>query len=437
MQAAKAKHKELRQKFPEAKIICKDVMIDWLPKVVGKFFTGLWNHAQRTGNMMLLEICVSGQRFADKLIWIPVFCSALSTLLKENVDCVVDTQLLGTSAILKAIRLIHRWKGKKIILEKVITDLPTESANHFFHPIKKLSEKDKKFLRIITTTPLLEDHYPNADAFWNKNCNITNKEVHYDALPIRPSFIQYAKQKQIPDTLTLNIATHDPKETHLIHRVLSFGTGNAKRMKNSIAYTIHPEDKVAMLMLGANPHEEAVLEYIKHFINILRERKYKTRKDHLFVCCSKADRVKILTQEKIVQLLKATQGYPKSLTIIPIPYQEDEVIAPLFHRCNATITRAGGLTSMELLTVSHGTIWIHKGSVPKLLPRFFLKGKTIQEGMPPWEKGNAKYLQAKKGARFITPQTFNEVTHLYFPEETEIPLTTSTSSAKDHPLLMK
>src|SRR5205823_5788938 len=100
---------------------------------------------QRTGNMMLLEVCVSGQRFADKLIWVPVFCSALSTLLREEVDCIVDTQLLGTSAILKAIRLIHRLKGKTIILEKVITDLPTESANHFFHPIKKLSEKDKKF----------------------------------------------------------------------------------------------------------------------------------------------------------------------------------------------------------------------------------------------------------------------------------------------------
>lgn len=72
---------------------------------------------------------------------------------------------------------------------------------------------------------------------------------------------------------------------------------------------------------------------------------------------------------------------------------------------------------MELLCVSRGKIWIHKGKPPENTPSFFLNRKSFQGGMPPWEKGNANYLEAKKGAHLVSPDTFKEVCQSYFPEE--------------------
>ena len=90
-------------------------------------------------------------------------------------------------------------------------------------------------------------------------------------------------------------------------------------------------------------------------------------------------------------------------------FQEDDVIASLYYRSNATFTRSGGLTSMELMSVAQGQIWIHS-EVKK--PNNHQK--KVCKGMPIWEWGNAIYLQKKKGACFIHPETFVEVCKPYF-----------------------
>ncbi len=68
---------------------------------------------------------------------------------------------------------------------------------------------------------------------------------------------------------------------------------------------------------------------------------------------------------------------------------------------------------MELLSVSHGQIWIHKGTIAPNLPHFIPFGKI---GMPAWERGNADYLAAKRGAQIVTPETFPTLSSPYFEE---------------------
>ena len=101
---------------------------------------------------------------------------------------------------------------------------------------------------------------------------------------------------------------------------------------------------------------------------------------------------------KIYNLICSVEEYPNKLTIIPLPFQDDTIIAPLFSRSNATFTRSGGITSLELMAVARGSIWIHmeQHSDSKLLRKPY-------PYMVSWERGNAFYLYSIKGAQFITP----------------------------------
>jgi len=87
-------------------------------------------------------------------------------------------------------------------------------------------------------------------------------------------------------------------------------------------------------------------------------------------------------------------------------FQSDEIIAPLFFRSDMTCTRSGGQTSMELMCVGQGKIWIHsetknKGKV--------LQNEDLLKGIPGWEAGNAAYLQRFRNAQLVTPFTIGQL----------------------------
>lgn len=418
LQAAKAKNREILLQYPEAKIITIDLLVDWLGKRLGGSFAKMWNNAQSSGNVAALNFYSTAQPAADAFFFLPIFIHAIYTLLKEDIDQVIDTQPMGTKALLKAVRFVNYYKKKHIKVKKIVTDLPSNEAFHFFLPIRHLSKKDKQVLQLFTTTPLLTNPNQTPDQFWKTNCNLSENEVFYNQLPIRSSFNQFEKSHPLKNSpLILNIFSNNSKDTHLIHRALSFGSAKAARKKNAITYSIDPKDKVAILMLGTYPHKKTALSYIKGFIKIFQENNYLNRKDHLFVLCSHKKTTKTSLQEDINRLLEKTSNYPKNLTIVPLPYQDDQIIASLLHRSDATFTRSGGLTSMELLTVCHGQIYIHKN--PHQIPKIyrFIKRNNAPQGMPPWEIGNARYLQAKKGAKFTSPDTLKDSCRSYFCSE--------------------
>lgn len=404
LQAAKAKKQELLSKDPHTVIYEVDILLDWVSRFIFKYYLDRWNHWQRTGQVVKQERLLRLQPIADILLWPFIFCRAFFTLLTKDIDQIIDTQNIGTSPLIKAIRFAKKFTKKNIYLEKVITELPTEEVTHFFRPIKGLSPRSRKMLKVISTMPLLKENQTSED-FWQEQCGLSEAHIQYGALPLRQSFIKLLDKKSKRKKLDLTLHVSNTDDLKEITSTMKRGSVKYKTGKNEIKITIDSEERVSIVMLGSRPNESATKEYVNHFINVLNQFKKPQKKDLLFVFCSSDKCANGYLLNKICKLVKEANPYPKTLTVIPLPYQDDHVIAPLFFRSDATFTRSGGLTAMELLSVCEGKIWIHAEKDRR--------GKSTIT-MPHWEEGNAYYLKQKKGAEFITPSEFNSMCRSYF-----------------------
>ena len=410
IQAANGIAMHLLKQDPDTKIIRKDILLDWMGKAFGKCFTFIWNNSQKKGNLAILKWCSQKTQVVDYLFWPSIFLHAFFTLIRKDIDQIIDTQPIGTAPVIKAIKWANKITHKPLKLEKIITELPTETLPHFFKPIKGLSARDRSFLKLITTTPLLKKGQ-TAELFWQQNCGLSEKEVHYDNPPLRPTFRIYMdKMLQATERIKIHIKINSPCEKPLITNVIKRGNAPVDISQDTISITIEPEDKVATILLGSQPNEGATIKYVKNFISLAKRVEEKEIRHLLFVFCDHHPEQKHSLLRRVHDAIQKSTDYPPSLSIIPMCFQGDEVIAPLFYRSDATFTRSGGLTSMELLSVAQGQIWIH--SEMKHGP---YNSENLSKGVVPiWERGNAFYLQMMKGAQFITPETFPESCASYF-----------------------
>jgi len=411
IQAAKAKAVKALSDDPETEILQKDILIDWVGRRFGKCFVYMWNVSQKKGNLRMLSFLSKNIPIADVLFWIRIFSKTLTTIIREDVDQIIDTQPVGTSAIIKAIKVARRFTGKSLTLEKVITELPTEKVLHFFKPIKGLSQADRSFLRLVSTTPLLRpDQTP--DAFWLKNCGLNEAEVRYEDFPLRAAFETFRKKLDAPtERMKIEIKVKNYIEKFLIADTIKKGNLYAEIYRDKIAIVIEPDDKVSTILLGSQPTEEATIKYVKSFIEMARKAGNRGFRHLLFVFCNHEAEHRNSLLRRVHDAIQKFTDYPEYLNIIPMCFQGDEVIAPLYYRSDATFTRSGGLTSMELMSVAQGQIWIHseiKGAMER---------EKLCNGMPVWERGNAYYLREKKGAQFITPETFSDFCSPFFMPE--------------------
>ena len=124
---------------------------------------------------------------------------------------------------------------------------------------------------------------------------------------------------------------------------------------------------------------------------------------YLFVFCANHESGQKSLLRKVSEAVHQSCSYPKNLTVVPMSFQSDDVIAPLFFRSDMTCTRSGGQTAMELLSVSKGEIWVHSEAVVKNRP---LTEEELLAGIPGWESANAAYLQHVRGAKIVTTDTF-------------------------------
>lgn len=402
LQAAYAQKLKILNEDPHTEVVQKDILVDLVGKRFGKSFVFLWNISQKKGYLSILRFLSRNIPAADFCFYMIIFPRVLYALIKEDIDQVIDTQPIGTPSIIQAIKWACKITRKPLKLEKVVTELPTEQVLHFFKPIKSLNPNNRNFLKLISMSPLL-NHNQTAEAFWQKNCGLSEQDVYYDTLPLRPAFRTF--QNLSPPkhkSITIKIQLHSAEERMLITHTLNKGMHPNTVSKDTVTLTIKPRDHVATILLGSQPAEDATLKYVSHYITMIRNT--KTYKNHLlFVFCTShiPHKSSLLTQ--VHDLIRTTRNYPTNLTIIPMGFQEDTVIAPLYYRSQATFTRSGGLTSMELMSVAHGQIWIHSEVKESL--------DTLNQsiGMPIWEWGNAIYLKQKKGAKFIHPDTFLQV----------------------------
>lgn len=391
--AARARHAQILKKTPNAKIWEVNILVDWLGKRFGNYFTNVWNMAQRKGQLFVLKSLSGGQAFADILFFLPIFYRTYQFLKTHDIDRVLDTQPLGLSAIIKAIRLYERRSGKSIILEKVIIELPTDKTHLYFGTLRRLSKKDRNKLHLHTLPPLLRQ-VSTDELFWKKFCKLDPHLVKYEALPIRLSF----SKKTYPRTL--KIALHEKNEIVMMRKTVD------ERFPiegKELVVRLKPTDTVYTLMLGSNPAEEATLKYARLFMQTIDLLPGNSR-HFLFACCADGH---------LLRDMHHLARKAKKLIILPMSYQDDTVIAPLYHHSRATLTRSGAITSMELLTRARGQIFIHSETKHKSLTL-----SRLLKGMPTWEGGNAEYLMEKKGAEVVTPETFDQrIKYLTSPDQ--------------------
>lgn len=393
IQTAVAKEQELKRLNPSLRSSTYDILKDWTWLGFGKLFIFFWNFAQRRGNVFLQELFRSIHPIADFLVSPSIFTHALVTLFREHPDRILDTQVMGTLALLKAIR-IYNWKtNKNLHLEKILVDLPTPLSTHFFSPIKHLSSADRALFKLTTIEPMLSTG-ETAAHFWKTQCKLPLSSVFIEKPYVRAPFLHYQNRPRPKGPFTLKVASKSPDEASLILSCCSRGPIQYTSHGNILTFSIGEEDKMATLLLGSQPAETATLSYVDQFLSAT-SLSPSSKPIHLFVLCAEETLI-----ASTVQKVKERKDYPAQASVIPLSFQEADVIASLFYRSDLTCTRSGGQTAMELMSVSKGKIWIHSERKSSNKP---LSQEELLKGIPGWEAGNAQYLVEKNGAKIITP----------------------------------
>lgn len=394
LQAAIAKEQEIQREDPSVLFIRRDMLKDWFWKGVGRYGIRKWDQAQRVGDLKTLQWLISCQKWGDLFFWPWIFSRAITLFFREKIDRVIDTQPLGTSAILLALRIYNKISGKKILLEKVAVDLPTKRNTHFFHPIKQLSKSSKEHLRLITIPPLPDSEEQTVEAFWRKYCGLDLNEVVYEYYPVRQSFRKFQGKKREKKEFCFEARFSNAEEGELLSQAIRHGSIDAEIGEESIRFSIAPENRVMTLLLGSQPAFAATLGYVKEAQRLVEN--FGRGKTHLFVLCSKHEPGK----DSLLKRVALLAGDSK-LNVIPLSFQNDEVIAPLFFRSDLTCTRSGGQTAMELMCTMQGEIWIHSESKKD---NGDLTLEELLRGIPGWEAGNALYMQKFHNAKIVTPE---------------------------------
>lgn len=402
LQSAIALEQELRKDDPQVNIIKKDLLIDWMGKFIGIFARSFYNWTQKSGNVLLTNIFVSFNRYAEYLFYPFVFSAVLYNLFKHKIDRIFDNQPVSTNAILKALRLYNFFKHKNLILEKIFVDLPTKEYRQLLKSVKYLSKKDKQLIKIFTIEPLLDDE-KNAEEFWQKNCRISESQITYKKYIIRETFKKFQGIDLQHSPFEIKIKCSSDEEKKLIKRCFTKGPIKFKELKDEFIFTIYPEDKLYTILLGSQPSSDAVCKYTANFIKKIQTTT-KAQKFYLFVFSDKFSNSPKSLFYKVSNLILTSKNFPSNFSIIPMSFQKDDVIAPLFHRSNLTITRSGGHTIMELMAVSKGKNFIHSEAKVKS-NETELSYEELLRGIPCWELGNARYLKEKFNGDIVTPDT--------------------------------
>jgi hypothetical protein len=406
LQAAIAKEQELLAQDPSIIIAKRDMVKDWYWRIIGKFALFAWDTAQRKGNVAALEALLHMQGAADRLFWLQIFARSLRTFLKEDIDRVIDTQCLGTSAILRALRIYNRLRKKHVILEKVVVDLPTEKNTHFFRSIKGLSKKNRELIRPITIQPLLKEGQ-TTEEFWRQNCNLSESEIVYEYFAIRQAFRKFqGKNHRDEADFSFPVHFHNIEEKKMFSRSIERGQLRAEIRDRDARIMIGSNDRVISILLGSQPAHEATLGYVTKFIRLASESNSIRTPIHLFVFCGQHKAGEDSLLREIATAVMRTNDYPAHLSVVPLSFQTDETVASVFYRSDLTCTRSGGQTAMELMCVMQGEIWIHSEAKKPAEQIEDLSLDQLLRGIPGWETGNAVYLSQFRQAKIVTPETF-------------------------------
>jgi hypothetical protein len=387
-----------------------DALKDTLPNWMSNYCVSGWNKAKEEGDIEAQEYLVKGtilwiprHQLADFLFFLPIFLWTVIKLLRDNeISRIVDTQPIGTKAIIRAARLVNFLFARNIRVTKVSTEIATKYACSFSDPAKSLTKNDKKIFELAGPCPFIkksretiEDFLNRQEKWWNKHYGLSliEKEVRYSNYPIRAAFEPYIDTNLRNTINTLSVKINNDDE--IIDASAPESTSHE--------YPIDNNTIVGMITIGSKVTHEATKIYVQSIIEAVKQLPEITQPIKIFVAAGSHK----LGEESLYTELKdliASQALPKNLMVIPMGIQDDTQFAPMMHRADFGIFGSGGMTTMELSATAKGKIFLHSES-----KRLEKEGKVVkrEDGLALWEKGNALHLVKTKGAKIVVPdETF-------------------------------
>lgn len=381
LQAAHAFKNAIRSENPETEVLQIDIFNDWLGKVIGGFLTQRWNAPLRKGHNFL-SLCYSyfGIPFADPLFFLPLFVQALVTFNRYPITRIIDTQPVGTCAVTLALLISNKLKKQSLKIEKILTEIPTKKAVHFFHPLKLLPQPLRNLIDLFVVEPL-----PDEKGFWPKYTGLKETQIKKIAPPLRSAF--FLPDDKVEKEIYISFSSHEEKTLILsIARIKELVT-----LEDDLSVTLKlPKNAhVTTIMLGSQPKTKTIYSYLEKFYS-LAAKQYLNKNYLIFVLGNQSiqgwEELKNHWDDKVPL---------KNFHPILLSMQTEKTVATLLKSSNRTITRSGGLTSMELLKTNQRHALIHSDVVRKMNP--------VLKKMPPWEIGNALVLMEKIGAKITHP----------------------------------
>jgi hypothetical protein len=386
-QTAKALESSLKEEYPGSTILLVDIFEDWMGKFFGGFFTRCWNTPLQKGYYFIsMPFSYFGIPIADVLFYIPLFIASYKAFTRYPLTRILDTQPVGTSAFCLALKWANKLKKRKIRLEKVLTELPTKKAIHFFHPIKLMPMGLKNILDLLVIEPL-----PKEPDFWKKYPKVTSQQVKIIDPPLRKAFFQLSSHPPLSHPFEVPLIIHNEQDQGYYEKSFPLSQLIKKTAPDHYTFLTPEHAFITTLMLGSQPHSKIIDQYLKKLAELTQKELEKKQQHIVFILGN--EKTPGWNQLKKNWLQHA--GIPSNFFPLLLSMQDQKTVAALFHSSHQTITRSGGLTSMELMKASRGQVWVHTDIAVKQQP--------VLRRMPPWEQGNAEVMIEKLGAKVTTP----------------------------------
>jgi effector protein SdbA len=313
-----------------------DMLLDIYPS--GYESAAIWNILQSQDKVSELKKLIKLQPQSDAENY-EIVKTYFVTKLQESYSAgtpyteIISTQAMGLPALCDAVIEYNAWMNQQdspaplIHIKQYMTDLATEGAVHFFQPLSRLSplqQANMELYGITLDSDSISCNFPSGQHF-RKTEAITPCANPMVRAGFKDSELD--RSKQFDQAVTLHIATENGSgETHVIEQ----------------------NERIASIMLGSQAGKDTY-EYIDSLL--------QTGCQKVFVFCGNGQSP---LREKIENLKKKNREYPDR--IVSLDSQSDKEIAPLMSRSNVVITRGGGLSVMEQMTMKHAkeqTVLIH------------------------------------------------------------------------------
>lgn len=397
-----------------------------------------WNAAQKKSDLRQLKSLLDKRALTEFTVG-PNFYRLTKDLLMRNPDAneVVTTQALSINQIFQAINDVNKNHKRNVKFRIVLTDLPTKKAEHFFLTMRKIDLCKYPGVDVVIDSPypIIDSNLTGAEknkaaiaAFSELAPNLFHDDgtlfehvsINFGPGPITQEFKDIYYEKLNPENchnvspIVLDLKFSTKQEHDAVSGLLRHGwVSNCKIFKDSLFVKrkiIIPEDAhVTSIMYGSQASHYGTLRTIADEVELYKQNNEIDLQPHYyFVFCGKDVKSENGEASLYQQVLDIAEKRNTDLfKIIPLTYQDHDMISRLYSRADTLAIRGGGLSIMEVEAVAKNEADI---VVFSDVSESCSQEKSLTLINPVyWEEGNAEHLQNQ----FPTAACANKFTYRY------------------------